>query len=190
MEIWKDIPGYEGIYQASTLGNIRTADGKTTSNKRYPIRRWKSRILKAKSNSYKTGKRVSLWKDGKPRDWLIARLVAITFLGNPQELFTVNHKDGDRMNNCVDNLEWLSSADNIRHGFSSGLYPTKKVELSHDGKTLEFSSMAKCDVFLKRCRGYTSGRLSKKLDTVIDASGTEFIVLRSDERRQGHGERR
>lgn len=190
METWKDIPGYEGIYQASTFGNIRTAEGKTTSNKRYATRRWKSRVLKGKGNNPKTGLRVSLWKDGKPKDWLVARLVAITFLGNPPEGFTVNHKDGDRMNNCVDNLEWLSLADNIRHGFSSGLYPTKKVTLTIDGKIFEFSSMAMCDEFLERGRGYTSGRLAKKLDTVNNKSGITFHVVPRNERRRGRGEGR
>ena len=100
-EIWKDIPDYEGIYQASTLGNIRTVEGKTTFSVRHGERHWKSRILKGRGDNYKTGRRVSLWKDKKCKDWLVARLVAITFLGKPETNLTVNHKDGNRLNNKI-----------------------------------------------------------------------------------------
>jgi hypothetical protein len=176
MELWKDIPGYEGIYQASSYGNIRTCDGKTTSNKRYSVRHWKARILKGKGNNPQTGRRVTLWKDGVGKDWLVASLVALTFLGVPPEGHTVNHIDGDRFNNHIDNLEWLSLADNIRHGFATGLYPNKQVTLQRDGQLFEFVSMAKCDAFLKRARGYTSGRL-KKGSTVFDADGNKYLCL-------------
>lgn len=179
-ENWKDIPGYEGIYQASTFGNIRTAEGKTTSNRRYKVRSWKSRVLKGRGDNYTTGKRVSLWKDGKAKDWLVARLVAMTFLGTPPEGFTVNHKDGNRLNNAVDNLEWLSLADNIRHGFSTGLYPTKSVTLSRNGIHITFDSMAKCDEFLGRKRGYTSNSLKKRY-TVYDTDGNEYYGYVSEE---------
>lgn len=175
MEIWKDIPNYEGIYQASTLGNIRTVEGKITSNKLYEVRRWKSRILKGRGDYYKTGKRVSLWKDGKVKECLVARLVALTFLGEAPEGFTVNHIDGNRLNNCIDNLEWVSLADNIRHGFSTGLYPTKQVKLQRDDKLLEFMSMAECDKFLKRAKGYTSNSL-KKRSKLYDAEGNEYFA--------------
>lgn len=65
MEIWKDIPGYENLYEASNLGRVRTCEGKITSNARYPIRKWKSRIMKFKTSTNKYGRkdyRVSLWK--------------------------------------------------------------------------------------------------------------------------------
>lgn len=172
-ETWKDIPGYEGIYQASTFGNIRTVEGKTTSNKRYGERHWKSRVLKGRGDRYKTGKRVSLWKDGAVKDWLVARLVAMTFLGLPPDGYTVNHKDGNRLNNAIENLEWLSIGDNIRHGFSTGLFPTKRIVLSRDGQKIEFNSMADCDRFLKRKIGYTSNSLKKRY-TVFDANGNKY----------------
>ncbi len=174
MEIWKDIPGYEGIYQASTFGNIRTVEGKTTSNKRYPVRRWKSRVLKGRGDNPKTGKRVNLWKDGKPKDWLVARLVAITFLGNPPEGFTINHKDGNRLNNNLDNLEWLSLADNIKHGFANGLYPTKEVVLRYKGQIFAFKSMYECDKYLKKYRGYTSNAI-KNNKPLYDSEGHRFF---------------
>lgn len=173
MEVWKDIPGYEGIYQASTFGRIRTVEGKTTFTTRHGVRHWKSRILKGRGDNPKTGKRVSLWKDGKSKDWLVARLVAITFLGYPPEGFTVNHKDGNRLNNSLDNLEWLSLADNIRHAFDTGLHTTKAVELSRNGITITFESMAKCDKFLERPKGYTSNAIINGY-SLCDTRGNKY----------------
>lgn len=69
-EEWKDIPGYEGLYQASTLGRIRTCEGKTTSSARFEKRVWKQRIMKQKLNKNRKGRidaRVCLWKDGKEK---------------------------------------------------------------------------------------------------------------------------
>lgn len=176
-EIWKDIPCYEGIYQASTHGRIRTVDGKTTFTKKHGIRHWKSRILKGRGNNHVTGARVSLWKDGKAKDFLVARLIALTFLGQPPEKYTVNHKDGNRLNNHLDNLEWLSLEDNIRHGFETKLYSSQKlVVIKIAEKVVEFRSMAQCDVFLNRYKGYTSCRL-KKHNSLVDSNGNIFQVL-------------
>jgi hypothetical protein len=79
-EVWKQIPEYEGIYDASTEGQIRSAKGKTTVNKKRGVCHWKQRILKHRGENYQTGYRVSLWKDGKYKDWLVARLIAMTFI--------------------------------------------------------------------------------------------------------------
>lgn len=174
MEIWKDIPDYEGVYQASSEGQIRTVEGKTTFTARHGVRHWKSRVMKGRGNRPE-GKRVSLWKDGKHKDFLVARLVALTFLGEPPKGFTVNHKDGNRLNNSIDNLEWLSLGDNIRHGFETLLYPQKSVTLTTNDKKYEFRSMAQCDKFLGRCDGYTSGR-TKRSNVLCDTNGNKYNV--------------
>lgn len=102
-EIWKDIPDYEGIYQASSLGRIRTAPDKTTYTELRGVRHWKTRIMKGRGNNKQTGARVGLWKNGKCKDWLVARLVAITFLGEPKgENNTVNHINGNRLDNRIE----------------------------------------------------------------------------------------
>ena len=179
MEIWKDIPGYEGIYQTSNYGRIRTVEGKITYSKLHGKRVWKSRVLKGRGNNPITGKRVSLYKDGIEKSFLVARLVALTFLGAPSEGFTVNHKDGNRMNNSLDNLEWLSLADNIRHGFNTGLYSTQKaisVYHSNTKEKIHFPSLSELDRFLNRKLGYTSGRLKKKHLTLISAHGDCYNV--------------
>lgn len=158
---WRDIPGYEGIYQASTTGFIRTVDGKITVQRDGTVLRWKSRILKGRGDCYKTGSRVNLWKDGNHQDFLVARLVALTFLGTPPDGYTVNHIDGNRLNNNVINLEWLSNGDNIRHGFKTGLYANLQnpVLLKNADSSHSFPSKAEASRFLGRKNGYVSNCL-------------------------------
>lgn len=180
MEEWRDIPEYEGLYQASNEGRIRTVEGKTTSNSRFKERRWKSRIMKGRGDNYLTGKRVSLWKDGKCKEFLVARLVALTFLGASPEGYTVNHKDGNRLNNAVNNLEWLSLADNIRHGFQTGLYAAsqRKVVLTDAcGITFEFPSMREASSFLGRSHGYVSDCVSRR-KCAVSVDGTPYNIKR------------
>ena len=137
-EEWKDIPGYEGLYQASTQGRIRTCEGKVTSNARFPHRVWKQRIMKQKYTTNRKGRsdcRVELWKGKEHKTWLVSRLVALTWCDGFKEGYTVNHKNGNMLDNRSDNLEWLSHGDNIRHGFAHGLYPQARED--HDYSYLD-----------------------------------------------------
>lgn len=174
-EIWKDIPFYENIYQASNLGRIRTAPNKTTSNKKYAKRVWAVRILKGRGDNRKTGSRVSLWKNGQNKDWLVARLVAMTFLGLPKANDTVNHKNGNRMDNRVENLEWLSLEDNLRHAFDNGLMPYKKVKLYNNDCELVFRSLSKASQYIGKNKGYISLCLKRKTK-IKDNKGIEYNI--------------
>src|SRR5690606_13076082 len=102
---WKDVPGYEGIYEVSRSGQIRTKEGKTTFSKLHGKRVWRQRILKQKVSKDKCC-RVSLWKGGKERTWLVHRLVAKAFIPRVEGKNYINHIDGNRLNNHADNLEW------------------------------------------------------------------------------------
>jgi hypothetical protein len=134
---------------------VRTAPQKTTFTKKHGTRHWKVRILKNRGTNRVTGHRVSLWKNGKNKDWLTARIVAMTFLGIPESKLTVNHKDGDRFNNNIENLEWLTIADNIRHGFETGLYPQIEITLaSSSGMEFVFRSKSVACRFLGRNHSY------------------------------------
>lgn len=180
MEEWKDIPGYEGLYQSSNLGRIRSSPGKTTSNARYDKRVWKVRILKPKRQTSKArgDLRVDLWKDGKCNGFLVSRLVALTWCDGYAEGMTVNHIDGNYLNNSKDNLEWVSLAENIRHGFGTGLYKSiqKKVRLIDcNDAYVDFRSMASASKYLGWNKGYLSNLL-KRGGTIRDCYGETYKI--------------
>lgn len=162
---WKDVVGYEGLYEVSKCGKVRTKIGKTTYTAMHGKRRWKQRTLKQKEDKDNTC-RVSLWKDGKERTWLVHRVVAKAFIPRVEGKDYINHIDGDRLNNHVSNLEWCNHKENNNHAFDNGLMTTnKEVVLVHkDSKnSYYFRSLAKASKFLGHCSGYLSGRLKKGL---------------------------
>jgi hypothetical protein len=181
-EIWKDIPRYPG-YQASTLGRIRTFN-KTTYTKRHGERHWENRILKFKPSQKShhnlkqgAGYRVSLWKDGKVKDFLVARLVATTFLEDLIETeMTINHKNGNRLDNRIENLEWLSRSDNIKYGFENGQYKQHKTLLYNDKEKYEFRSASIASEFLGRNHGYITACL-KNGRRIKASNGTEYNAI-------------
>jgi hypothetical protein len=99
-EIWKDIKNYESLYQVSNLGNVKNL--KT------------NKILSSNANQY-SYRYVQLRKDNRWKQYSVHRLVAITFIPNPNNHPTVNHIDRNKHNNRVDNLEWCSYSDNVKH---------------------------------------------------------------------------
>lgn len=107
-EVWKDIKGFEGKYQVSNLGRVKSLN---YARRGYP------KILKPNSNH--TYSFVNLSKNDIGKSYSIHRLVAEAFLDNPQNLPMVNHKDENRFNNRVDNLEWCTASYNINYGTRS-----------------------------------------------------------------------
>ena len=112
LEIWKDIQGYEGRYQVSNLGNVKSLKNHLGESREL-VRR-----LKTFSDGYV---RVELHKKGSnPKTRYVHRLVAQAFIPQPQDKKYVNHKDSNRSNNCVKNLEWCTHAENVQHGYREG----------------------------------------------------------------------
>lgn len=106
IEVWKDIKGYEGLYQVSNLGRVRSLNYNKTKT---------VRTLKLTSNA-KGYLQLILHKNGKISSRKVHRLVAEAFIPNPEELPQVNHKDENKTNNCVDNLEWCTNYYNAWYG--------------------------------------------------------------------------
>ena len=109
-EIWKDIVWYEWLYQVSNLWNVRTL---------YKLdkiwRKLKGKILKKnRMNTWYYS--VTLYNHTQYK-FLIHRLVAKTFISNPESKPQVNHKDWNKQNNCVDNLEWVTHSENLEHSY-------------------------------------------------------------------------
>ena len=121
MEEWKDVLGFDGNYQVSSFGNVRSLDKEVrTSIRHSKARKVRGRVLKphVKSHGYYA---VSLPKNGKWHATEVHRLVARAFLPNPDKKKTVNHKDGNKLNNHVENLEWASYKENHWHARDVGL---------------------------------------------------------------------
>lgn len=106
-ELWKDIKGYEGCYQVSNLGRIKSLDRMT--NNQYGEYFMKGRILKNSIIKDKGYCRVSLNNGNGKISKRVHRLVAEAFIPNPENKLEVNHKDGNKLNNCVSNLEWCTN---------------------------------------------------------------------------------
>lgn len=109
--IWKDIPGYEGIYQISNYGEVKSLNYHNTS---------KERILKPAKDK-KGYLRCALSKQNKLVTFKIHRLVASVFIPNPLNLPMVNHIDCKKTNNHVSNLEWCDNSYNQKHAWESGI---------------------------------------------------------------------
>lgn len=112
-EIWKDIKDYEGLYQVSNLGNVKALDRIIKDSTRERTQRLKSHILKPTDNG-RGYQIVSLNKNGRKNKY-VHRLVAETFIDNPDNKKEVNHKDLNKKNNCVENLEWVTQIENKAH---------------------------------------------------------------------------
>ena len=123
-EIWKDIKGYEELYQISNYGRVKSLKRKSAFycglRKEYLERPIKEKILSF-SKSNRGYLQVSLTKSGKCRTYTIHRLVAQAFIPNLENKEQVNHIDGNKNNNCIDNLEWVTISENNKHAFDTGL---------------------------------------------------------------------
>lgn len=118
-EIWKDIENFEGLYQISNLGRVRSVDRVVhildpKSNREY--NRHFPECIKSTNLDTKGYVMVTLKKDGKTSRYRIHRLVAKAFIPNPNNLPQVNHKDENKENNCMSNLEWCTNDYNGTYG--------------------------------------------------------------------------
>lgn len=108
-EVWKDIAGYEGLYQVSNLGNVRSLNWRNT-------KLTKNLWLKPHNKGYL---QVELAKNGTKKSFVVHRLVASAFLENPFGYEEVNHKDEDKRNNNVENLEWCNRSYNVLYSIKN-----------------------------------------------------------------------
>lgn len=142
-EIWKDVPGYEGWYQVSNKGNVRSVDrefinsiGRKCFMKGVPIKPMLSKgYLRVGLKRHQEVKRVP-----------IHRLVAIAFIPNLNSYETVNHINGVKADNRVENLEWCTVRDNVRHAFTNNLGGYREKSLGKLAIINEATSYHKIDV--------------------------------------------
>lgn len=114
LEIWKDIKGYNGLYQVSNFGRVKSLKricnkGKGNYNRKEKIRKL---LIQKKVNCKTDYWRVGLSKNSKVTYYAVHRLVAVAFIENPDNKPYVNHKDGNGLNNRAENLEWVTNSEN------------------------------------------------------------------------------
>lgn len=168
-EIWKEIPGTEGIYYVSSFGRIKrvlTQSGKVIE--KFP------KCNKNVSDDY-----TDIWLhiNGKLQYKKVHQLVMLAFVGPPPEGHIINHKDCVKSNNCLYNLEYVTPKDNIRHAVLNGRYPSKKGSKNPNAKLSEKQLKV-----IKRV--YSSKDVSKlELSILTGISRTQLSRILSNESR-------
>lgn len=118
MEVWRDVRGYEGLYQVSSLGRVRSLDrtihGVRCGRSWSSMRSGREMCPNTDKDGYKT---IKLCKEGRVSRWLVHRLVALAFIPNPDGKPQINHINGDKADNRVENLEWTTNSENTMHKF-------------------------------------------------------------------------
>src|SRR3990172_703465 len=133
LEIWKDIPSYEGIYQASSFGKIRSLNFKNTH-----------RCLLMNQTIGNDGYLcLNLYKNGIPKIIRVHRIIAKVFVPNPSNKICINHKDGNKKNNHINNLEWCTYSENNYHAYrilnkKAALLGKLGIDNYRSKKTLQF----------------------------------------------------
>lgn len=158
-EIWKDIKGFENHYQVSNYGRVRSMTKKVNTgmyNQEYAIK--KGKIIKP--SSYRGYYLLTLSKENKRITKPIHRLVAQTFIPNPNNLPQVNHKNGVKTDNRVENLEWVSCKENVRHAWQTGLISETNIK-----KKLKVMRLSR----MKPIAQYKNGILVEKFDSLQQA---------------------
>jgi len=157
-EIWKDIPEFKGFYQASNIGRIKTVARVVPFGSQ--IRYIKEKILKQRIRFGYFECNLSV--NGKLYIRKSHRLVAFAFIPNPNKKLFINHKNGIKHDNYVDNLEWCTKSENMKHAYKTGLAKSSKPMLGRTGyKNHNSKEVAQYN---------TNGKLLKKFGSAKQAS--------------------
>lgn len=160
MEQWKDVLGYEGVYQISNLGNVKRLS--TVLHDRF----YKEKLLTICHNSGTGYDFVCLRKNNRDKNFSVHRLVAQAFIPNPRNLSDVNHIDGNKRNNSVENLEWCTRSENLKHALDIGLIENqckicRKVTIKCEEKIVVFDTMKDCATFFGFQKGWLQNQIRR-----------------------------
>lgn len=173
---WADVHGFEGHYKVSNRGEIVSLQRVIMRSNGHSLRVDQRTLSQAKhTGGYLS---VNLWKDNKSTNCLVHRVVAQAFIPNPERKPEVNHKDGDKTNNTVSNLEWSTPAENTSHAYRTGLV-CRSGESNPRSKLSELAVR----VVLKLC---DMGSVSyREIAAVFGVSESSISMIASGERWKG-----
>jgi hypothetical protein len=154
-EEWKDITGFEGFYQISNFGRVKSLGGKCGSAMRKPS-------IRSTSLTKDGYEKVRLLWGGKDKTVRIHRLVAEAFIPNPEGKETVNHIDGNKRNNHVSNLEWADRSEQLYHAYKLGLKQSKVGSNNPVAKLSDEDVREIRKTYVRQSREYGTVALAKK----------------------------
>ena len=157
-EIWKDVKDYEGFYQVSNLGRVKSLDRFDRIH-----HHWKGKMLKL-AMSRGGYLAVELNKNGKASKKSVHRLVAEVFVPNPLNKSMVNHLDGIKTHNTPDNLEWCTDSENKYHAYRNGLNKGPRGELQGSHKLTWDDIHYIREHYKPKDKQYSTGALGKKFN--------------------------
>lgn len=172
IEVWKPVQGYEGFYEVSNFGNVKSLNFHREN---------RQQILKAKVTKdgyYET----ALCKNKKHKYILTHRLVALAFCENPKNKPEVNHKDGNKFNNRADNLEWVTSSENQIHAYKTGLQKVSGGAIVNKKKIrcieldVTMSGMNEMQRYLNLI-GLTNTKKNNRLSEVMNGGKCKYLGL-------------
>jgi hypothetical protein len=175
MEVWKDIDGFNGVFQVSNEGRVRSVDRiveQKSPKGGLSIRKLKGKILKHKLTTFGYFEiRLYNRETGKHKDCRVHQLVAKAFIPNPENKPQVNHKDADKQNNRVENLEWVTPQENMTHAHN-GLIHYRFGEKHQNTKITEEDVRFIREHYSFRNKEYNTTTLAKKygvsLQTILN----------------------
>lgn len=157
MEVWKDIEGFEGCYQISNKGRVKSLARRCgTVLKKETIRK-----LSYTHDGYT---KIRLIGNGKDVTTRIHRLVAKAFITNIENKETVNHKDGNKRNNCIENLEWMDRKEQLYHAYENGFKESAIGELNVRAKLTASQVEEIRRTYKYGSRKYSSTKLGEKFN--------------------------
>ena len=171
IEIWMGVVGFEGLYQVSSFGRLKSLARTVKQRNQYA---WITRQVPEKIMDVQTNRlgylKTHLYKDGKPKDFTVHQLVARTFLGEPSTpKHQVNHKNGNKADNNVTNLEWSTCSENQTHAYSIGL-KNQKAE-KNNGSKLTWELVNEIREL------YAKGEVQKSISKRLGVSTSQVCLL-------------
>lgn len=159
-EVWKDIEGFEGLYQVSNLGRVKSLEKKVRPNRGSYVH--KERIMTSNCTTHRY-RRIILKHNGKKTCRYIHRLVAQAFIPNPENKPQINHKNGDRYFNHVSNLEWCNQNENMIHSYAIGLRTSPMKGVNGGNHPASTSVIQICP---------ETNKIINKFDSLIEAANS------------------